>query len=603
MSALVAQKTQAPPQAAAVKPSSGGSRYAALMLTAWVAGLFCAVICARLAYLHFIATTNDPWKSPQLLALKERLANAPNDQSLQEQIRKLDAEFRERFRRRIGVDKSGGWLLLGGVVVLVAASRSALKLKKRATVIAPLGDQGVESARLARLSRLSVVGTLATVSVCLIVSALAYRTLPLSPTADASAGPQTAGAPQLPVSTLSDFQANFPRFRGWDGSGNATWTNAPLSWDAKTGAGIAWQIPVPAPGHGSPVVWGNRLFLTGGTAARREVFSYNTENGQLLWSRAVESPSGTSAKADIFEDTGYAAPTPATDGRFVFAIFGNGDLAAILFDGTLAWSKSLGPLKNSYGHGASLAVWPGKLLVQLDQGASGAPGNSKLIAIEPATGRVLWERSRPVTASWATPIVAEIAGKPQIVASGMPWVIGYSGDDGTELWRAELLENEVVPSPILAGNLIVAVSPSSRFLGLRADGSGDVTKTAPVWTNQENVPDISTPVSKGGLVFAVDSGGSLVCMDAKDGKQLWAHDIKTQVQASPAIVGDRLFIVGLEGEAVVVEAGSRFQEIGRSELPDKFIASPAFADGRTFLRGETNLYCIGPKMMQTAAAK
>jgi outer membrane protein assembly factor BamB len=220
--------------------------------------------------------------------------------------------------------------------------------------------------------------------------------------------------------------------------------------------------------------------------------------------------------------------------------------------------------------------------------------NSRLLALEPASGRVLWESRRPVTASWATPIVIEAAGRPLIVTLGAPWVIAYSCEDGAELWRADLLENEVVPSPVSAGGLVFAVSPSSRLMALRLDGAGDVTKTAVVWTNEESVPDITSPVSNGELVFTATSGGDLACFDAKTGTKVWAQDLQMTVDASPAIVGGRLFVLGLEGVAVVAEAGRRFKEIARSQLPDRFIASPAFANSRMFLRGETNLYCIEP---------
>ena len=393
--------------------------------------------------------------------------------------------------------------------------------------------------------------------------------------------------------TLADFQANSPRFRGWDGSGFSSQSNAPLSWDAKTGAGIAWQTALPAPGHNSPIIWSNRVFLSGGNAARREVFAYEAASGQLLWRRVVENVLAPAPKLEVFEDTGYAASTMATDGHFVFAIFANGDVAALSFDGTIAWSKALGPLKNSYGHAASLAIWPGKLLVQLDQGENVA-GNSKLLALDTRTGRVLWERSRPVTASWATPIVVPSAGGAQILAAGQPWVIGYACEDGAERWRAKLLEGEVVPSPVFANGLLVVVNPSAQLIALRTEGAGDVSKTALVWTNEENVPDITSPVSNGDLIFTANSSGLLTCFEAKNGTKLWEKDLATQVNASPAIVGNRVFVLGVEGVAVVAEAARQFKEIARSQLPDRFIASPAFANGRTFLRGETNLYCIKP---------
>jgi outer membrane protein assembly factor BamB len=565
---------------------------ASLALTAWAGGVFCLVVCVTMLCFHFSGTTSDPWKSPQLLALKERLVTEPNNEQLKEQIRGLDAEYRRKFRRRLNLDHSGGWLLLGGALVLLASARSAINLNRRLDIVPPKADAEAQAMRLATLSRWSVAGAGALVSVGLLLVALAANED--LPKAENVAPPRAGAAqPAIGAPTLAEFQANYPRFRGWDGGGFSTQSNTALSWDAKTGAGIAWKTAVLSPGHNSPVVWSNRVFISGATASRREVFAYDTADGRLLWRRAIENVPGSAPAPDISEDTGYAASTTATDGRFIYAIFANGDLAALSFSGEIAWAKAFGPLKNAYGHATSLAIWPGKLLVQLDQGEAVA-ANSRLLALEPASGRVLWESRRPVTASWATPIVIEAAGRQLIVTLGAPWVIAYSCEDGAELWRADLLENEVVPSPVSAGGLVFAVSPSSRLMALRLDGAGDVTKTAVVWTNEESVPDITSPVSNGELVFTATSGGDLACFDAKTGTKVWAQDLQMTVNASPAIVGGRLFVLGLEGVAVVAEAGRQFKEIARTQLPDRFIASPAFANSRMFLRGETNLYCIEP---------
>jgi outer membrane protein assembly factor BamB len=361
------------------------------------------------------------------------------------------------------------------------------------------------------------------------------------------------------------------------------------------GTNLAWRSPIPAPGHSSPVVWGDRVFISGGTAAKREVFCYSVSSGALLWRQAVENVPGSPPKApEVPEDTTYAASTMATDGRRVFAIFANGDLGAFNFDGAVVWSKYLGPLKNPYGYAASLAVWGTNLLIQLDQGETPAEG-SKLISLQAASGRVLWERSRPVSASWATPIVIEAAGKTQIITLSKPFVIAYTLAGGEELWRAELLDNEVVPSPVFTGGLVFLLNPASKLIALRPDGAGDVTKTGVAWANEENVPDIVSPAGRGELVFTATSMGLVKCFQAADGKKNWETNLDTEVMASPGIVGDRLVILGENGSLMMLRAARECQEIGRSQLPDKFLASPAFAGGRMFLRGTTNLYCLGPE--------
>ncbi len=561
----------------------------ALWLTACIAGLFCLLLCAVMVYEHFAAATGDPWKSPQLLALKEKLADAPKNEPLQREIRQLDLKFRQKFRHRLALDKTGAWLLLGGTLALVLAAGKAAALTKTLPLPQPKTEAGEQSLKLAARARVALAAVALVVAGSLLIIRLDNASvLPANEAAwqklAGQSGAEAAPAEEAPA--LAEFQANWPRFRGWDGSGVAAQTNY--------GTTLVWRSAIPAPGHSSPVVWGDRVFISGGTAAKREVFCYNVADGALLWRRAVENVPGSPPKvAEVPEDTTYAASTMATDGRRAYAIFANGDLAALNFDGSVAWTKYLGPLRNAYGYAASLAVWGSNLLIQLDQGETPGQG-SRLISLQGASGRVLWERSREVPASWATPIVAEAAGKTQIITLANPWVIAYTLAGGQELWRAQLLENEVVPSPVFAGGLVLLLSPGARLIALRPDGAGDVTKTHVAWTDEGNVPDIVSPVSQGELVFTVNSGGLVKCLQTGDGKRIWEKNLDADVQASPGIVGDRLFILGENGVLVVLRAGREFQEMGRSQLPDKFLASPAFAGGHLFLRGATNLFCLGP---------
>jgi outer membrane protein assembly factor BamB len=561
----------------------------ALWLTAGIAGLFCLLVCAILVQEHFAAATNDPWKSPQLLALKAKLEADPKDEALQREIRQLDQKFRQQFRHRLALDKTGGWLLLGGMVVLVLAAGKAVTLTQRLPLPQPKTDAAEQSIRMAARARWSVAGLTLVVTGSLLMIGLGHTSI--LPVNDAGWQKLTGkgGAEEITpevAPALAEFQANWPRFRGWDGSGVSTQTNY--------GTNLAWRSSIPAPGHGSPVVWGDRVFISGGTAAKREIFCYNVSSGALLWRRAVENvPGSPTQAAEVPEDTTYAAPTLATDGRRIYAIFANGDTAALNFDGSVAWTKYLGPMKNMYGYATSLAVWGNNVLIQLDQGETATAG-SRLLSLQGASGRVLWERSRPVPASWATPIVIEAAGKTQIITLANPWVIAYAQADGKELWRAQLLEGETVPSPVFTGGFVIAVNPGSKIFALRPDGAGDVTKTGIAWSSEENVPDIGSPVGQGEMVFTVSGMGRVTALDAKDGKKIWETNLDTEVQASPGIAGDRLFVLTVNGVLVVLHCGREVHELGRSQWRDKFLASPAFASGRIFLRGATNLFCLGP---------
>jgi len=234
------------------------------------------------------------------------------------------------------------------------------------------------------------------------------------------------------------------------------------------------------------------------------------------------------------------------------------------------------------------------LVVQLDQGEA-EERKSRLYLIDGQTGQVIWQKARNVGSSWSTPIVFEAAGKTQIVTLAIPAAVAYSAADGTELWRADLLNGEITPSPAFAGGRLVVASPSDKLVSIKPDGLGDISKTHVAWTNEDNVPDVTSPVSNDELVFTITTSGMLTCVDAKDGKKLWEHDFEFECHASPTIAAKRVYIFGEKGLAVVVEAGRQFKELFRTTIPDTFSASPAFGYDKIVLRGSTNLWCIGRK--------
>lgn len=391
--------------------------------------------------------------------------------------------------------------------------------------------------------------------------------------------------------SAEEYQANWPRFRGPGGGGVTAQTDLPLTCDFKSGANIAWKVPVPAPGFSSPVAWGERVFLSGGDEKARVVMCFDTSTGKLLWQREVKVAGASEEEVEVPDQCGMAAATVATDGRRVYAMFANGDLAALDFEGAVVWAKRLAVPKNQYGHATSLVTWKDRVLVQFDQ-ATADDELSKLYALDGATGAVVWEKPRATGASWATPIVFEAAGQVQLVALSLPWVIAYAVKDGTELWRADCLDGEVTPSPVFAGGTLFVISPTNKLLAIRPDGHGDVTKTHLGWSREDNIPDVTSPVSNGDLVFIIDTTGTLTCCDAKDGKKQWQHEMGEECNASPSLAGDRLYLFTKKGTMIVVEAARAFKELARSPLGQPVLASPAFAQHRIFVRGLKHLICL-----------
>lgn len=560
----------------------------------WLTGIaaaFCLLVGGVMWYQHGRASERDPWKSPQLLALKEQLRATPKDEGIKVEIRRLDLEFRERFFRRLTLNRMGGWLLVGGVVTLVVAGRfwwKSVAAPWQPKLRGPANDSWKRPQQQARWA-LAGVGLITSFGVLTLVF-----TAPAPIPASVAEIEKLLGRGELKVEsdggpTAVELVWNWPQFRGFEGRGVAA---IPVNLGGDS-VPVIWKTPVTANGFNSPVVWSNRLFFSGGDAEEREVFCFDTTNGKLLWQRPVDQvPGSPTTPLDIPEMTGFAAISMATDGRRAYVMFANSDVAAFNFDGTRAWAKNLGVPKNMYGQASSLALAPGRLVIQFDQD-EGASGGSSLLALDAATGRELWERTKPTHGSWASPIIADVAGQAQIITLALPYAMSHALADGRELWRAEVMSGEIAPSPIYAGGLVIAISPANGLIGIQPDGTGDVTQTHVKWTAEENIPDITSPVSDGELVFTVTTMGEVACFDLSQKKTIWQHALEFEVQASPVMAGGQLLILGTHGELVVVAVAREFQELSRFKLEDEFHASPALVAGRLYLRGKNNLWCLG----------
>jgi outer membrane protein assembly factor BamB len=574
------------------------------LMAAWVAGVFSVLVGLTMISSRLSMRAEDPLKSPQLAELKEKLRLNPADEQAKQRIRQLDLQLRQLYFRQLSRMDSGVYLLLGGVAVFILTVKLGARSQRRLPMPQPRPDAPDQSARSSARARWSVAASGAAIGGLLFILTLGLSAALPKRMAEAEKmlGAGDASGPGEPhptdqptasdAASPQELMQNWPGFRGPGGGGVSPLTNVPAAWDPQTGAGIAWKVPSPTGGFGSPIVWGDRVFLSGGDARKREVVCLDSKTGQVVWRQPVTNVAGAPTQpAEVPDSTGYAAATMATDGRRVYVFFANGDCAAFTLEGKPVWSKSFGPLKNPYGHATSLTTWRDRLIVQLDQGDSD-DNKSKLYALDGRTGQIVWQRPRKTGASWATPIVIEAADKAQVITLAVPCVIAYSATDGTELWRLEGLNGEITPSPVFAGGLLIVASPSEKLMAIRPDGQGDVTKTHVVWTCEDNVPDVTSPLSNGDLVFMLTTAGMLTCLDAKDGKKQWDHDYDMEFHASPSVAAGRLYLFSQKGTALVVEAAREFKELLRTEMGDAFHASPAFAPDRIFLRGVTNVWCL-----------
>ena len=271
-----------------------------------------------------------------------------------------------------------------------------------------------------------------------------------------------------------------------------------------------------------------------------------------------------------------------------------GDIAAFSFSGRRLWYKNLGVPDSAYGYASSLETYEKLVLIQYDQG-DGSEGNSKVIALDGTNGRVAWEAKRELPNSWATPIVVDVEGKPQLITIADPNVVAYDPANGTGIWRAECLGGDIAPSPIYAGGLVLVIEPYAQMVGVKPTGQGDVTETHIAWRMEEGGPDICSPVSDGTYVYLLESSDFLMCCKVEDGEKVYEQEIRADFRASPSIVGDKLYILDMKGVMHIAQTGPEYKELGQCKLGEDCYASPAFADGRIYIRGVENLYCIGQR--------
>ncbi len=562
---------------------------AATAVAAGVTAIVAVVVLASAGRDGGPASVLDP---PAITELKRDLKQNPVSDPVKARIRSADAEVRTTFLRRQRLMETGRWVLLGSAMAGLIALRLAARWS------APLPQPGRADTRgaawLHRAWRVQDALLLAIVVVAGAGFFIVWRQ------GGAPDGAARSVATPLPRSTPAptavdpaDRQRQWPYFRGPGGDGVAMATNVPAAWDGHSGAGVAWSVTLPLPGQSSPVVWNDRVFVTGADKDRREVYGVDRRTGRLLWQTGIAAAGADSATPEVMQDTGYAASTPATDGTQVYAVFANGDLAALDFDGRVVWKQALGPLVSLYGHASSLLVWKQLLIVQLDQGAE-EDGASRVVAFDGATGRTVWETARPVPNSWSSPVLGGPTGAPLLVAAGNPWVIGYDPATGDERWRAECLSGDVAPSPVWGNGVVYAANVGAALVAIRADGTGTVTETHIVWKAEDNLPDTCSPLCSGPRVYLLTSSGLLTCFDAAQGAKLWEHEMGENCQASPTLAGGRVHVLTQAGTLIAVEDAAEYREAGRNELGEGGCgASPAFVDGAILLRSATRLWCIG----------
>jgi len=552
--------------------------------TAKVAGVFSIIFLALLVGNFVGSRVIGPRRENRLTAMKAQPQPDGISEGQLSEIRRLDLKIRRDRIWRLDFARKTSYALLGSVILFLVAGKLAGMLSKQPPRPQHAPDVGAEQIREALQSRWSVTAGL--VVLAGVVTLLVVQKAPLAFVEAKDVGPTYA--------SMEEKREQWHRFRGPGGAGVSVFSNIPTQWDGETGQGIVWKAKIPLPGHNSPVVWKDRVFLSGADPNGRQAYCFDAASGQLLWTGDVPTvPAVAAAEMDVMEDTGYCASTMATDGRRVYAIFITGDIAAFDFNGRRLWHKNLGVPDSAYGYASSLETYQDRVIIQFDQG-DGSEDKSRLYALDGATGREVWATKRAETPnSWTSPILVDVEGTLQIVTVTDPWGFANSPADGSEIWRAECVSGDVAPSPIYAGGLIMALEPYSQMVAIRPTGQGNVTETHIAWRMEEGAPDICCPVGNDKYVYLLEGSGYLMCFDVTNGEKVYEHDLRDNFMASPSIAAGKLYLLSEEGVMYIAEVGPEYKEVAKCELGEKCHASPAFVDGRIFIRGTEHLYCIG----------
>jgi outer membrane protein assembly factor BamB len=422
----------------------------------------------------------------------------------------------------------------------------------------------------------------------------------------------------LALPGASSGDDDWPGWRGPTASGISPLKDVPTSWSADRN--IAWKTPVEGRGHSSPVVWGDRIFLTTdiqgeavegvirpkhilrGEPFRQpdsmgmdhkhilKVMCFDAKSGKQLWERTAYE--GTMAD-EVHKFNTYASPTTVTDGKFVYAYFESQGLYKYDFDGNQVWKVSFGPIMSEgLGAGVSPVLFEGKIIILADQDEG---ENSFLVAVSTSDGKIAWKTPRKARSSYTVPVVLEVRGAPQLLVSGTENLIAYDPRTGEELWKTEGVGGVSVHTPV-SGHGMVFVStgyPIKNVLAVRLDPAEGEERVA--WTYKKGTGYITNTILYGDYLYFFSDAGLLTCLDAKTGApQYEAKRFPTpgKFAGAPVAFDGKLLITSQDGDTYVLKAGPVYELLGTNPLGEAVVASFAIAGDSIYIRSDKNLYRI-----------
>lgn len=404
---------------------------------------------------------------------------------------------------------------------------------------------------------------------------------------------------------------NWPQWRGARHDGISHETNVPVKFGKDEN--LAWRLELPQRAGSTPVVWDDRIFLTSPAADDNTlVLMCVSTAGKILWSKEM----GTGNRPVRVTEGNMASPSPATDGKHVWAFFGTGVLGCYDFSGGEVWKFDLqeryGKFIIQFGMTSTPILDGDRLYLQLIHGDGNAKTREALVVcLEKATGKEIWKQPRPSEAfaenehSYASPTLYRDDQQAFLLTHGADYIVAHDLDDGHELWRCGGLHPDnydptlrLVSSPVCVPGLIVAPSAKrGRLIAIRPGGKGDITETDYKLWKFDPTPDVPSPLIVDGLVYLWRENSILICLDAKTGEKQYEQRVTSSDnnRASPAYANGNIYLAARNGTITVVKAGRKYEQLWQTSLDDSLTSSPVFSNGRLYLRTNKALWAFGTK--------
>ena len=427
------------------------------------------------------------------------------------------------------------------------------------------------------------------------------------------------------VQVQNSTQAHWPQWRGPFFNGLAR-GDAPTDWnDTKN---IKWKANIPGRGFSTPVIWGDRIFLTtavptGKPAAqptvtdqaattrrgpgdagpqaeqRFDVLCLDRKTGKLLWQKTAKVAVPHEGYHRVYGS--FASNSPSTDGRYVYVSFGSRGIFCYDFNGKLIWEKDLGvqmKMRLAFGEGSAPLLMDDRLIAVFDHEG----GGSFIVALDKRTGKELWRVARDEGSSWSTPLAIEHGGRTQVVVAATKKVRSYDSKNGNLLWEAAGLGANVIPMPVYSDGLVYVMSGyrDPRLMAVKLGKEGDLTNSdAIVWNQTRGLAYTTSPVLHENKLYVATDNGMLSAFNAVTGEPFYAQvrlPGSYNLKASPVAANGKLYLATENEDVVVLKLGEKFEVLATNKLTDQvFIATPVIADGEIFLRGQNTLFCISEK--------